>query len=163
MASHFLKTIGLLLETTFLEFNLLPLHTRRDISMLGLMYKCAHGKAHKDLQALFPWMDASEHQYPTRFQSQRHSLQLKEDRPGTKHALLRRSVFGLTRVWNRLTREAVKEDTVTKFQVKLTQLVRTSCRRSDIDWADLLSPRPSLLRGSNYFQQLQACHAPAGW
>ena len=155
LQSHFLKEIGLTTETAFLEHNLLPLGTRRDISMLGLIYKCAHKIAHADLQLLFPPMDTTGHGHNTRLQSTQHPLQLKEERPGTKHGLLRRSVFGLTRVWNRLPGDAVMAATVTKLQVFLTELVRTSCHRFDRDWVDLLSPRPILLRGSGYFQQLQ--------
>ena len=46
LQTHFLHEIGLSPEAALLEYNLLPLRSRRDISMLGLIYKCAHGRAH---------------------------------------------------------------------------------------------------------------------
>ena len=156
LQTHFLAEIGLKPENAFLEHNLLPLRTRRDIAMLGLMFKCAHGQAHEDLRQLFPRHTVVEHSYSTRSICHRHSLQLEEHRPGTKHALLRRSIFGLTRVWNRLPREAVALETTKDFQKILTKYVGMACWRGDVDWADLLSPRPILLQGSAHFRQLHS-------
>ena len=155
--THFLAEIGLKPENAFLEHNLLPLRTRRDIAMLGLLFKCAHGQAHEDLRQLFPRQTVLGHSYSTRSIGHRHSLQLEEQRPGTKHALLRRSIFGLTRVWKRLPREAVAQKTTKDFQKLLTKYVGMACWRGDVDWAELLSPRAILLRGSAHFRQLHCC------
>ena len=154
LQTHFLKEIGLTPEQAFLEYNLAPLRARRDIGMLGLIFKCVHGLAHKDLQKLFPRCATQPHGYETRRQSNLHGWQLDEDRPGTKHALLRRSIFGLTRVWNRLPKQAVSSATVSNMQKLLTQYARFSCWQGDTDWAELFSPRPVLLRAPSHFQQL---------
>ena len=50
----YLRKLDLSCRDAFLNFNLAPLCTRRDIAMLGLIYRCVHGLAHPDLQALFP-------------------------------------------------------------------------------------------------------------
>ena len=104
LQDHYLKELGLSKENALLDWNLARLMLRRDIGMLGLLYKCAHRKTHADLQKLLPRAGPTEHQYETRFQGYKHPLQLEETRPGTHHALLRRSVFGLTRIWNRYQR-----------------------------------------------------------
>jgi len=113
--NHFLREMGVSREEASLDFNLLPLSTRRDIGMLGLIFKSVHGRAHDDLQQLFPRKPPATHTYGTKLQSHRHSLQLCENRPGTHHALLRRSVFGLIRVWNRLPKAAVSAPSVNSF------------------------------------------------
>ena len=113
-----------------------------------------HEVAHKDLQQLFPRQIAITHSYGTKFQAHRHGLQLKEQREGTKHALLRRSIFGLTRVWNRLPQEVIGADSVTAMQRSLTAMVRTACRVNVFDWAKSLSPRPVLLHEPLHFKRL---------
>ena len=157
---HFVKEINLTAEMAFIEYNLAPLSTRRDIAMLGLIFKCVHGQAHQDLQHLFPLSEMPAHGYPTRLKEHRHEFQLKEDRVGTKHALLRRSVFGLTRVWNRLPREAVAAKTVTDMQKCLTSIVRAACRHGASDWAHLLSPRPVILKETAYMERLLYAERP---
>ena len=91
LQAHFLRQLGLTDEEAFLEFNLVPLSTHRDIGMLGLIFRCVHELAHKDLQQLFPRAIAISNSYETKYQAHRHTLQLKEHREGTKHALLRRA------------------------------------------------------------------------
>ena len=154
LQTSFLNNIGLTREEGFLAYNLAPLSTRRDIAMLGLIYKSVHKTAHNDLQSLFPRSAGPRHSYQTKYQAHRHDMQLVEDRPGTKHALLRRSVFGLTRIWNRLPGAVVHAKTVTECQKALTAMVRAGCRKGLRDWSELLSPRPIILRESPYFECL---------
>ena len=42
---HILREVGLTVEEVFLQFNAALLRTRRDIAMLALICKCAHGLA----------------------------------------------------------------------------------------------------------------------
>ena len=154
LQAHFLRNINISVDEAFLVHNLAPLSTRRDIAMLGLIFKSVHGTAHEDLQSLFPRQFGPAHSCGTRLQIQRHQLQLEEDRPGTHHALLRRSVFGLTRIWNRLPAQVVQAKSVTDMQRALTALVRAACRRNDGGWADIFSPRPAILRDHTFFDEL---------
>ena len=95
--ASFLRKLDVSAKEAFLIYNLAPLTTRRDIAMLGLLYRCVHEIAHPDLQALFPRCHVS-HDYSTRLQDRRHTFQLKEEREGTRNKLLERSMFGLVRI-----------------------------------------------------------------
>ena len=141
---------------TFFAYNLIPLTTRRDIAMLGFIFRCAEGLAPEALQLLFPGASQVGHCYPTRFREDRHPIQLEELRTGTHHALLRRSVFGLVRIWNRLPAEVVMAKNIEKFQSGLTDMVRTASRRGVQEWARLFSPRPEIVNEARFFQSL-AC------
>ena len=154
LQGHFLKEMGVTRENAFKDYNLLPLSTRRDIGMLGLIFKSVHGLAHDDLQQLFPRAGPVVHGYETKLQQNRHNLQLQESRPGTHHALLRRSVFGLTRIWNRLPKDAVSATSVQNFQKMLTGMVRTACHTRNANWESTFSPRPALLPETPHFQNL---------
>ena len=50
--ARLLRELGLSPALAFLEYNLAPLGLRRDIAMLGLLFKCTHGLAHPDLCGL---------------------------------------------------------------------------------------------------------------
>ena len=154
LQSRFVRELDLTREEAFLNHNFIPLATRRDIGMLGFIFKSVRGEAHKHIQELFPFAGVAVHPYETKFQSHRHAAQLVEDRPGTHHGLLRRSVFGLTRVWNRLPRDVVNAKTMTAFQKMLTNMVRNSCRRGNLDWAETFSPRPAILKETPHFEKL---------
>ena len=154
LQTQFVKSLGLTIEQAFLEYNLAPLRLRRDIAMLGLLSKCVHGTAHEDLRKLFPLMTGTKHSYQTRHQLHRHELQLEEDRPGTHHALLRRSIFGLTRVWNRLPAEVVTTKSVPAMQKTITAMARGACAQGQIQWDQVYSPRTQLLQDTSYFQML---------
>ena len=143
-------------EETFLEYNVAPLASRRDIGMLGLIHKCVHGTAHEDLQGLFPRCPPVRHSHDTKFQKHRHPLQLVESRPGTHHALLRRSLAGLVRVWNRLPEKVVQANTVSGMQTNLTSMLRTVCRQGEQGWKEVFSPRPLILKEAPFFEQLLA-------
>ena len=54
MQNSFLNHLGLGDRDAFLRFNLAPLQLRRDVGMLGALWKVSRGIAHPDLCALFP-------------------------------------------------------------------------------------------------------------
>ena len=141
--------LGLEEEEGFLLHNLAPLAMRRDIAMLGLLYRIVHGFAHADLQQIFPWA-AGAHGYQTRTAIRRHEYQLAEERIGTHWALYTRSLFGLTRIWNRLPEKLVTLGTVTDFQKALTEIARKSCRNNVPDWSTAFSPRRVIICESIY-------------
>ena len=154
LQTHFLNEMATSESDAFILFNLLPLAARRDIGMLGLIWKCIRGSAHSDLQQLFPRARPVRHAYGTKLQNHRHSFQLEEERPGTHHALLRRSIFGLARIWNRLPREVIAAENVKNFQISLTQMVRGGCSRKIEKWEHVFSPRPKLLRETQFYEEL---------
>ena len=151
---HFVKEVGLTCYDAFLLQNLAPLSVRRDIGMLGLIFQCAHETAQHSLRALFPKASSAIHNYKTRFQDYRHTMHLIETREGTHHALLRRSVFGLLRIWNRLPSRVVQAPSVKDFQKMLTDIVRSACRQGHSQWMCVLSPRPVILPETLFFEAL---------
>ena len=152
--SSFVHSMGFSIEEAFLEHNVAPLAARRDIGMLGLIYKCVHGIAHRDLQELFSRSPPASHSYKTKFQKHRHSLQLVESRPGTHNALLRRSLVGLVRVWNRLPEAVVRANTVSAMQKLLTSMLRVVCRQGGEKWQEMFSPRLVILKEAPFFEQI---------
>ena len=49
----FLRELGISENDALLHFNLAPLHTRRDIAMLGVIHRAAIGRAHPQLRVFF--------------------------------------------------------------------------------------------------------------
>ena len=79
---------------------------RRDIAMLGFLHKRMLGDTHSDICSLLPLFLEPEARRCTRFRSDRPSRLFfnlfQETFDGTHPALIRRSIFGLTRVYNKL-------------------------------------------------------------
>jgi len=145
LQESFLRQLGLTRRQAMLDHNLAPLSVRRDIAMLGLIFRCVSGDAHPELMSLFPAAAPPQHRHYTRRAANQHGRQLQEDRPGTHPALLQRSIFGLIRVWNRLPDHVVLNTEVPMFQRSLTEMVRERCRADDDSWHHLLSPRSFIL------------------
>ena len=140
--NRFLREMDLNEKEAFLEYNLAPLGLRRDIAMLGLIFKSVEGNAHPNLIALFPPAGPearSEHR--TRLARRRHSRQLHDRCDGQHQELMNRSIFGLVKVFNLLPQEVVDAPSVGVFQSRLTERARSLCRAGHPGWALHLSPR----------------------
>ena len=74
----FLRHLEISIEDSTLKYNLLPLETRRDIAMLGLLHKCVLGTAHPYLCQLFVCRKQQITKYSTRFNVTLHSKQLND-------------------------------------------------------------------------------------
>jgi len=98
LQDKFVSEMGLDRRSAFLEHNLAPLGLRRDVAMLGLLYRRVHGLAHPALCRLFPPAMAPAHRHHTRLASRRHDRQLDEQRLTSRLWVVRRSIFGLVRV-----------------------------------------------------------------
>ena len=57
---------------------------------------------------------------------------------------MRRSAFGMIRVYDLLPQDTVEKADVKSFQSALTQLVRDRLNGGDLEWRFLLSPRHQL-------------------
>ena len=135
----FLAELGISKIEAFEVHNLMPLKLRRNIAVLGLIHRCALGHAHKSLCRLFR-RDTSEPRRVTRLSTRRHNLQIIDHCDGSHSDLMRRSVFGMVRVYNLLPQEFVDATTVSSFQHRLTRHVRSSISR-DIHWDCMYSNR----------------------
>ena len=59
---------------------------------------------------------------------------------------MRRSAFGMIRIYNLLPQDVVEKIDVKSFQRALTQMVRDTLNGGDLNWRFLLSPRHQLFK-----------------
>ena len=141
--SRFVRQLGLDETTAFMRFNLAPLCVRRDIAILGVIHRAVLCEGPPQLWKFFT------RDYATRRESRlfsRHTLQLVERPPGRNLDIMRRSAFGMIRVYNLLPGDAVAEATLKGFQRYLTQLVRGRVVACDGRWKELFSCRHRLFQ-----------------
>ena len=140
-----MRDIGITELEALGHFNLAPLSVRRDIAMLGIIYRSTLNDAGPPQFATYFYLEpARDTGHATRLTDARHSRQLKEHRTTDSSELLKRSIFGLTAVYNLLPEEAVQFDTVKDFQGYLQELVLIRAISGCNDWQDTLSPRVPL-------------------
>ena len=148
--SSFVAKLGLTDRDAFLRHGLHPLCLRRDVAMLGVLYKCAHGKAHPDLSELFPRVGVTRDvQIATRLFQRLHSRQLLLRHHGVQRVEFHRSIFGLVKIWNILPEDVVESKSVSDFQSALTEIARKACEADFDKWSCVFSPpvvSQSLLR-----------------
>ena len=137
--TSFIGNLGLDVRNAFLDFQLAPLELRRDIGMLGALWKIAHGTAHKLLRELFPMCGFVSMLHNTRGAARRHNLRFVDRCVGDQLEQFSRSLFGLVRVWNDLPVYIVEITSVKAFQSKLTQCARKACEEDAVGWASMYS------------------------
>ena len=138
---RFLQSIGLTELEALTEYRLAPLSARRDMAMLGLLHRVAHGLAPRPVAALFPWGRSRQGDPPTRGSEIRHTRQLAEFGVLGGHTdILNRSCFGLVTVWNMLP-SSVAEAPATKLCQRALQqaLVKRAKASPDSEWQLLFS------------------------
>ena len=125
---RFLRELGIPKEAAFLDLNLAPLAMRRDIALLGVIHRAALGEGPP--------------QFKEYFSRRQGSLRLLDPLEGKNVLLLmRRSIWGLVRVYNTL------EGTLQCGSVKELQkhcqdrAKQVVAKRLLADWDTLYSPR----------------------
>lgn len=129
----FLHDLGIDEATAFLQFNFAPLSLRRDIGMLGFLHKRVLGRAHPCFNALFPL--ASNY-------IRGHSKQLATHAGNFQQLLLKRSLFALAAVYNRLPQDVVDLDDISLFQGALTDFAKYGCSNGRPYWQYTFDPDP---------------------
>ena len=104
---RFLCHIGVSETDAFMKFNLAPWKLRRDIGMLGVLWKLSRGKGHPDMLALFPLCVNGPNKLRTRSDHRRHARQFVNFCDGTQLSQFSRSLFDTVRVWIVLPSELV--------------------------------------------------------
>ncbi len=137
----FVEKLALSERDAFLRFGLHPLKLRRDIAMLGVLHKCAHGTAHADLCELFPRAPGEVRDgIQTRLSRRCNSMQLMLRHHGEQRQEFHRSLFGLVKIWNILPESVVTESSVSKFQSAAMKIVRRAVEDDAEKWQTMLSP-----------------------
>ena len=135
------------------KFNLAPLNTRRNIAMLGLFNRIYLGSAPSQLIKLFPFQVNTSRRYFTRLDSRRHPFQFVEPRFYTD--IYRRSLFGLTVIYNLLPRTVVNAITISRFLQLLQKDVKTSALQQLPNWKFLFSSEIRTCNTMRIFELLQ--------
>ena len=137
----FLRHLSLTESEAFLVHNLAPLSLRRDIGMLGLLFKCINGLAHPGLCDLFRLSGPLQYVHNTRTATARHDLQIDDVINSGHINMFRHSLYGLVRVWNLLPSDIVHAASVSCFQSALTALAKRLCKHGSAHWRCRFSPR----------------------
>ena len=131
-----LRDLGLSEEEALEHFSLAPLSVRRDIAMLGVVFRAVLQKGPPQLRSFFR---RAEQRRETR-SSEWHGFQLQTYRDGEHLEVQRRSVLGLVEVFNLLPPAIVQSaKTVQSFQAQLQELVLTAVKEGVQDWKLLLA------------------------
>ena len=126
---RFLSDVGVDEITALMEFNLAPLRTRRDIAMLGMLHRAKLGLGPPQFRELFKPCQGG--------------YQLRDAYEGSgRTALIRRSVWGLVAVYNRLGSGAQSIKTVADFQRYLQERLKNLIAKGYVvQWQSTYSPR----------------------
>ena len=135
--TSFLHHIGVQEDVAFLRYNLAPWQIRRDIGMLGVLWKISRGTAHRDMCALFP-MCAVSGNLRTRSDHRRHSRQFVDFCDGSQLSQFSRSLFGLVKVWNCLPTDFV-DASVKCLQQTVTSAAKSACSKGESAWQKMYS------------------------
>ena len=129
MQAGFLRELGISENDVLLHFNLAPLHTRRDIAMLGVIHRAATGRGPPQLRALFK---PAQH----RISSRRHRYFLQHVLEGNFLEIARRSAFGLVSIYNSLPGQFVDDGcNVSTFQSRIQKHLKELVENGVHDWA----------------------------
>ena len=121
-------------DAALLRYNLAPLATRRDVSMLGLIHRIVLRLAPPEYdQYIKPASDVS-FQRGWAFSAVRHNKQLQDPIDGTHINIMERSVLGLIHTYNCLPQSVVNMKHVNSFQRKLQQALKNAAKGGLEQW-----------------------------
>jgi hypothetical protein len=123
--------VGVSAKDLFLNWNLAPLSDRRDMAMLGMMWKVVVLRGNPVLGKFLRVQPGS-----------RWKLLSVWDQ--LTNSVTRRSLFGLIEVWNELPEAVVAVGSVSTFQAKLQALMRFQAEHG-FGWRDFYSTRDVVL------------------
>ena len=100
------RALGLSPEVVLERYRLAPPKSRRDMALLGLLHRVVLNDASRQLAELFAFASSRPPEFlRTRLPVRRHNKQLIQPPFGTE--TLRRSLFGLVRIYNLLPQSVV--------------------------------------------------------
>ena len=115
----FLESINISRKDALLNFNLGPTCLRRDIAMLGVLHKVVLRVAPDPLQEMFSKKACDLRHFGFQEGPKLHDKQLQDNVGNYSPILLKRSLFGLVHVYNRLPQVVVDAVSVQSLQRKL--------------------------------------------
>jgi len=140
LQESFLDQLGLPVSAALIDHNLAPLSMRRDIAMLGILFKVARGIAPAPIQELFkPYGHSSLASHGFRPRDQLHSKAIHDPVEVGHPVIIKRSVYGLIRIFNRLPQDYVDSRTVQQFQRRLQRSAKDAAREEATRWQLMFS------------------------
>ena len=134
------RALSLSPEVVLERYRLAPLKSRRDMALMGLLHRVVLSDVSRQLAELFPFATSGPLEFVrTRLQIRRHNKQLIAPPFGTE--TLRRSLFGLVRIYNLLPQSVVDLKSVKEFQSTLQGALRNAASLGIPNWDSLFSPR----------------------
>ena len=117
--NEFLESIAISKVDALITFNFARLGLRRDIYMLGALHRINLGIAPIPLRNLIPKHTSNLRSYGFRNGISYHNKQLHDSVSSNSLVFLKRSLFGLVYIYNRLKQETVDANSVQLFQKHL--------------------------------------------
>ena len=102
--------------------------------MLGLLFKVATGIAPTPIQKLFDLRLASLDQHGFLGRPTNHDKQIMDPVAFNHPVIIKRSIFGLIRVFNGLPQSTVDAKTTRVFQKRLQSMAKAAVRNGREDW-----------------------------
>ena len=151
--SSFLEAMQLTEAEAFVKHKLAPLSTRRDIALLGFLFRFAHGLAPRCFNELFRFGQAAA--LPRRRSVDAHNRQIFDPIDGTQSPALSRTVYSLVHTFNSLPPFVVESSNASAFQHQLQKATLKACKSGFPQWHRLLSDgvkQTSLSTFSDFFE-----------
>jgi len=138
--TFFWKKNGISNKNALLDFNLAPLNTRRDIAMLGLLFKISSGTAPASIIGLFrPWSSETLGRYGFCPEFRVHSKALHDPVEAGHPLMIKRSIFGLIRTYNVLPDDIINANTPQIFQKRLQNRAKIAADNDMANWDQMFS------------------------
>ena len=115
------------------DFNLAPLSTRRDVSMLVLLHRTQLGIAPPVLSSFFPMAKSTMFKFSVSSVPP-HNRQIAYYVTPSSSIAFQRSIFGLVRVYNKLPAKIVAAPSASAFQRRLQALLKHRVKDGFLDW-----------------------------
>ena len=132
-----LLRVGISKLDALLKYNLARLGVRRDIAMLSVLHRIVLGIAPISMRELIPLSTSTLYHHGFKSDKLLHDKQLHDCTGHNSPVMLKRSLFGLVHVYNRLKQDVVDSKSVKVFQSKLYCIVK-SASETNPKWESLL-------------------------
>ena len=138
--TSFLQSVGIDAVTSLHQFNLAPLHTRRDMAMLGMIHRAVLRQGPAAFFKKF-YVQPVHLRHTARFSRRDFRIVREYRNTGSKLEVMRRSALGLCSVYNLLPANIVALDSVKQFQSALQRLLTRCVTQRGEEWFHMFSPR----------------------
>jgi len=129
-----LDQVGIPAESALLDFNLAPLSMRRDLAMLALLHKVFLGTAPEPIGELFRPRSGTLDSFCFSVPFRTNCRQLHDPVAPSHPVIIKRSVFGFIRVYNRLPSHVLDAMSPKIFQHRLQNLAKKAAKDNTASW-----------------------------